>query len=843
MKKMNYLIWGFILFSPLALWAQTYGTAREVLSGNQALGTFTNDGALFYREDGTGLRVPYFPGNEEVSTMYAAGLWLTIPGENGAEDASSSVSIYRSVNHKFDFAAGPLTSDGHLFEIPLFSYFNKIWIVNRLDILNFLEDFEDNQVLDDPIPMAIRQWPAKGNPWVMDFYGIPIPDQELAPFYDRNGDGLYHPEEGDYPILDPENPMVIPDQLMWYVFNDVYLHTQSSSDSMIVEVQVTAYSFLCEDNPLLNTTIFTRHKIINKSGETLEGFKPGFWYDSDLGCREDDYFGCDTTLNAVYFYNADAIDGDEDCACFDGTIGYCEAPPVQAMTLLNQELSTANYYFDNGLPDSPSMSVNAPAPFFYHLLNGNLTDGTPMTYGGTGFDTTTTIPTSFAFPDAPLNAEGWSMYTANLEGEDVRGILSIPAIDLPDQASITIDVAYSFHRRPGQDFLQNVDVMLEEIPLIRSSYEDGFTSFCSQLPLCVEDCVWPGDANNDQLVSGEDYLAIGLALGHEASGPARSIISANWFPLTVENWAQTFVDGTNTKHADCNGDGQISLQDADVTTASYTLSTPSYQPEPDVESMVNANGLFLTQSKDTISTNTSGLQRLLRTYISLGLENDPVEDIYGLSFTVIYDTSFLTTAMGFNMVQINNEFFTEDVVLEHYYIHPESNRIDFSFCNTNGETITNFGQLAYLNFFIRIDGETAHPSGAEEIEFKVVNLKAIDAEGNRLLDIGAQIDPVVVTDLTVGNNEIVETMDEVQLFPNPNSGTLHFRLPSEAVNFPLEVVLYDPLGKKVAGTQIAEKQEEWSWSLPTTISNGTYFIRINSVNQQSTRSYPFLLNR
>ncbi len=80
------------------------------------------------------------------------------------------------------------------------------------------------------------------------------------------------------------------------------------------------------------------------------------------------------------------------------------------------------------------------------------------------------------------------------------------------------------------------------------------------------DCVWPGDVNADGAVDQLDFLLLGLASGE--TGPARPNASSSYTQQQAPDWPDSFATalpwapGINLKHADCNGDGVVSV-DAD----------------------------------------------------------------------------------------------------------------------------------------------------------------------------------------------------------------------------------------------------------------------------------------
>ncbi len=475
MKIHNYL-WLLLMGMPFYTYAQTgcvESRANRILYGNEVYAIFRAGGDMFW--DGTSqpfFMVPFDstqsnPLNNP-STMFAGALWL------GAYDAGGDLKLaaqtYRSNGN--DYWTGPLDSSGQAARFTC-ENFDYIWQVKRWQVEAHVVDYNDNGVLDNPVDSALLKWPGQGNPHFAAAMGFALPNQALAPFYDRNGNGLYEPLQGDYPVYEDGVSTAVAEDLLWWVFNDNgNLHTQTNGQPLKAEIQASAWSFECPNDSLLNRTIFVRHKIINKSGETWYDFKAGLWSDSDLGCSNDDYVGTDTATQTVYFYNQDNYD-DSPCG-FSGALGYGLNPPVQTITLLNQPLSSSIYHINSS--SDPKGDPSSPIGF-YRLLSGVWPNGTLLTAGGDGYNPSGSSPTDFAFPTNPNTSGGWSMYSANLSGLDQRTVSTTER----DSEAFVLDVAYAYHREAGRNNLTNVNLALQQVPQIQALYDSSFAdAYCGR---------------------------------------------------------------------------------------------------------------------------------------------------------------------------------------------------------------------------------------------------------------------------------------------------------------------------------------------------------------------------
>jgi hypothetical protein len=83
-------------------------------------------------------------------------------------------------------------------------------------------------------------------------------------------------------------------------------------------------------------------------------------------------------------------------------------------------------YFNNAISPPPPPETTDPqvAIEFYRYLTGHWRDGTPFTFGGSGFNPGSTDFIDYAFTDAPSDPNGWSMSQEGLAPGDRRTVQS-----------------------------------------------------------------------------------------------------------------------------------------------------------------------------------------------------------------------------------------------------------------------------------------------------------------------------------------------------------------------------------------------------------------------------------
>lgn len=346
------------------------------------------------------------PGSGEIArhSIFAGALW--IGGIDAGGQLKLAAQTYRQTGN--DFWPGPLDDDATVDDVTC-NAFDRHWKINRSDINDFISYREENGV---PIPLSqipesLLEWPGKGNPNAVGAKSTPLnlsPTKNLAPFVDFDGDGLYNPENGDYPD-------VFGDQAIWWVYNDKGdLHTETGAEAIGLEVQALAFGFATNDE--VNDMTFYKYDVLNFSTSILDSVYFGKWVDPDLGNYQDDFVGCDTSRDLGICYNGDAID--------ETAVGYGEDPPIVGVDFF-QGPTKYTYNAQDQITDSTTLGMSLflyynndfsnignpeVASHFYGYLTGTWKDGVPFTYGGNGRGGTDPFP--YIFPDDPSNQNGWS---------------------------------------------------------------------------------------------------------------------------------------------------------------------------------------------------------------------------------------------------------------------------------------------------------------------------------------------------------------------------------------------------------------------------------------------------
>ena len=145
------------------------------------------------------------------------------------------------------------------------------------------------------------------------------PAAKGAPFYDRDGNGIYSPHwiiQGGVQVPDPaadEPGLANADQVIWFVANDIVTGASPwQSPPIGMEMQTTIWAYARDG--FLGNTIFKKSKFIYKGTSatpptaSITDMYICHWSDPDVGDSGDDFVGCDTILSLGYAYNGKAVD-------------------------------------------------------------------------------------------------------------------------------------------------------------------------------------------------------------------------------------------------------------------------------------------------------------------------------------------------------------------------------------------------------------------------------------------------------------------------------------------------------------------------------------------------------
>ncbi len=337
------------------------------------------------------------------SSIYASTLW--IGGIDQSSNLHMAAQTYRQNGN--DFQSGPIdAATGNA--VPA-AAFDSLWRITKADYLSARQGiWTDN----------LRRWPVS--------YTTSSGTYKLAPFYDANNDGKMDVSGGlEYPIFPG-------DEALFFVYNDKTIHAETSGSPLGVEVSGFMYQLKSTTNEYLNNTVFVDYYINNKSSNAYYNVIAGIWTDFDLGNYSDDRIGTDSARNMYYAYNGDDTD--------EGILGCGNTPAAMSVIFINRPL----YAAIGNVNDFSTIGTPTTTEHYYNYTRGVWKDGSPLTYGGNGYNTGAI--TRYALSGNPCANTGWTESLAGTTAGDRRMLGSAKLDTLHPNETNKISVAYLWSR-------------------------------------------------------------------------------------------------------------------------------------------------------------------------------------------------------------------------------------------------------------------------------------------------------------------------------------------------------------------------------------------------------------
>ncbi len=466
------------------------------------------------------------PKNSKIMALFTSALWL------GGTDINGQLKLaalrYRNGQ---DYWTGPLSEETAEIDPSDCSKYDQHYITSK-DLVREFDAWFTAGELDQQngtnlqatnfpnykIPDFFKTWPAHGDVTKgQNFY--------LAPFYDRDQNGIYEFEKGDYPWYDLNNEKnckedrrvsLYGDLNFWWVLNDKgNIHTETGGQPIGIEIHAQAFAFATNDD--INNMTFYNYELINRGTQTLYNTYFGVFVDGALGDPFDDYVGCDVNRGLGYFYNGDNNDGDN-----IGFNGYGTTPPAVGVDFFegpyqdNDNFDNAYgigtdealngigygdgvadnerfgmrrflYYINVGGGANPNQTDPNSASDYYNFLRGRWKDNTPFYYGGNGHisdpDADPNLPCDFMFPGDtdPLgwgtggNPQPlWTEQTANNLPYDRRFLQSAGPFILKPGAVNNITVGVVWARAASGDPFESVKTLQKADDRAQALFENCF---------------------------------------------------------------------------------------------------------------------------------------------------------------------------------------------------------------------------------------------------------------------------------------------------------------------------------------------------------------------------------
>lgn len=314
--------------------------------------------------------------------------------------------------------------------------------------------------------------------------------------------------------------------------------------------------------------------------------------------------------------------------------------------------------------------------------------------------------------------------------------------------------------------------------------------------------VWPGDGNADNIANHFDLLHIGLA--YEAEGEPRATQGLEWTGLEAENWDQEFITGLNYAHADCDGDGIVSEIDMEAIQLNFGETHGDVSPPILIGGTEADPSFYVDLPEGSLQDGEQFFAPII-----LGNEDVPVDDLYGIAFTLNYDPAMVDPASI--QLQYDPSWLGVDDVnlLTFDRTFADLGVVHVAIVRTDQSDVSGHGQIAA---FIGIIDNIA---GKESMSVEITDVKAIQ-EDEVLIPLYR---PVYEVALTTGTQEPIQGVFEV--YPNPAKTEIYLQHPEGLQVLSVEV-------KSVSGVTLKVNDSQNNTLNVSDLAAGVYLLKIET---------------
>lgn len=317
--------------------------------------------------------------------------------------------------------------------------------------------------------------------------------------------------------------------------------------------------------------------------------------------------------------------------------------------------------------------------------------------------------------------------------------------------------------------------------------------------------VWPGDADNNNIVDNNDLFSVGMYLNQV--GPARASVSNIWQADSCSNWGINQLN-CNLKHADSDGSGNILADDTVAINLNFSAAH-AYAPLDNEARTSDPDFYFVTGSTSYLAGSTVDVE------VWLGTSSLPVSELFGVSFDINFNTSLVQPGSA-GIVYPASWFgaFSGDA-LRISKINETAGIAYGALVRTDGHTINGYGKIADFKFKVN-----SNVPFLDSLNLGVLAYNAID--NGMISKYFNVLNPA--TGAATGISAI-DNSSEIKIYPNPSNGIYNIQYTSELAGQKKNISIYNVLGERI---YLSDEKVETSNIDLTSQPSGIYFITIET---------------
>ncbi len=377
---------------------------------------------------------------------------------------------------------------------------------------------------------------------------------------------------------------------------------------------------------------------------------------------------------------------------------------------------------------------------------------------------------------------------------------------------------HSFADTAKNPFVANAVTLDSGIYSLTVRDTNGCTSLPATLLINVScpDSVWPGDVNYDLIVDNLDALQLALCLGN--TGVTRNNVSTSWAAEYCNKWPVPLPGHptVNGKHADCDGNGTVALDDTVAITNNYGLVHLKAAAELHSKRTAGQPDLMFDLSGINAVAGQSVTIPIL-----LGSSSISVDSITGIAATLVVEGIVPSSPL---VISYYSSWLGNSANTLRFVKVVSNNLVHWTYARTDHVNVSGGGALGAITFTI--------PNNAvgEWLKMRFSNVNIVDRKGQKFTDFNTVKDSVLISSASAAVTNMLQT-HRLTILPNPSSGTCFANIDLiHGGDYTLDI--RDPSGKLIWHYSGTGKSGNQSVRLPIhLLTSGVYFVSCQANGQ------------
>ena len=340
--------------------------------------------------------------------------------------------------------------------------------------------------------------------------------------------------------------------------------------------------------------------------------------------------------------------------------------------------------------------------------------------------------------------------------------------------------------------------------------------------LCIEDCVFQGDHNDDGRVDVKDILDLGLNVG-EGGLTRTQDFTQIWTGQFSDDWGYNQMNSDiDLKCGDSDGDSYIDEDDI-IAIEQYYGNVSQFQGEL-LSAISEVPVIFVPQQSSVDSGEVMVVD------IIVGNSSFPAIDMHGLAFSFNINPGLIDSA-SVNFYQYGDNWLSYNSPNRDFFNVPADGQIDLAVTRHSNGSADGFGIIGALEFIVEDEVTGFRRTGnIKESIVQLTDIISVNEHGEysshpdyeKIIQVGGDTPQT-------GEEEL--TLETVSIYPNPSSRFI--TIESESTIDKIELI--DALGRNIR-----------TYNLPSVsnrvldihdIHDGLYFLRISSADKAVTKKF------